>query len=195
MNKWLSMARGPLSLSLVSYSLIEILTENKERNLWQRWRERLLLRVSAKCGYIFCVSITPVIRYPGTLSFFSLTNECEAKRENLWAHTLGPLNAPIQSEAVFNVSESDFDSETSITTSDWIGTFKGPNVCAQRFSHVSSLLQSLPHARSWPRKPLGTRIVIRLMWSFLLVQLPTTKSPTSSDHAQFKRKRTFKSPI
>ena len=26
--------------------------------------------------------------------------------------------------------------ETSITASDWIGMFKGPNVCAQRFSHI-----------------------------------------------------------
>ena len=28
-------------------------------------------------------------------------------------------------------------------TSDWIGTLKGPNVCAQRFSRVSPLHQSL----------------------------------------------------
>ena len=33
----------------------------------------------------------------------------------------------------FKVSESKTDSETSITASDWIGAFKGPNACAQRF--------------------------------------------------------------
>ena len=43
---------------------------------------------------------------------------------------------PIQLEAIIDVSELDFDSETSQTTSDWIGMFKGPNVCAQRFSYV-----------------------------------------------------------
>ena len=68
----------------------------------------------------------------------SLTNECEAKRRNarepLDAYVRS-LNVPIQWEAVSRVSE------TSIMASHWIGTFKGPNVCAQRFSRVS------PHAR------------------------------------------------
>ena len=61
-------------------------------------------------------------------------------REKLWAHTLGPLNTPIQSEAVIEVSESDSDSQTAC---DWIGVFKGPYVCTQRFSHVSSLRLTL----------------------------------------------------
>ena len=44
----------------------------------------------------------------------------EAKRERtsqLWAHTLGPLNAPIQSEAVFKVSDkiSWFQNKCGIT--------------------------------------------------------------------------------
>ena len=51
-----------------------------------------------------------LLHVPWNPEIFSLTNECEAKswsqiRENLWAHTLGPLNVPIQSEAV---SESNF---------------------------------------------------------------------------------------
>ena len=54
-------------------------------------------------------------------------------------HTLGPLNALIQSEAVIEVSESDFDSETLKLASHWIGVFKGPNMCAQMFSRVSLL--------------------------------------------------------
>ena len=37
-------------------------------------------------------------------------------------------------------TKSKSDTETSITASDWIGAFKGPNVCAQKFSRVS------PHA-------------------------------------------------
>ena len=49
---------------------------------------------------------------------------------------LGSSNAPIQSEAVIGVSESDFDAKTSQTASDSIGMFKGPNVCAQKFSGV-----------------------------------------------------------
>ena len=49
-------------------------------------------------------------------------------------HMLGPLNVPIKSEAVIEVS--DFDSETSQTAFDWIGAFKGPNVRAQRFSSL-----------------------------------------------------------
>ena len=53
-------------------------------------------------------------------------------------HSLGPLNAPIKSEAIIEVSESDFDLETSKTASDGIGAFIGPDVCAQRFSHVSA---------------------------------------------------------
>ena len=60
-------------------------------------------------------------------------------RENLWAHMLGPLNVPIQSEAVIEVSELEFDSETSQTASDWISTSKGPNVGTQRFSGISPL--------------------------------------------------------
>ena len=58
---------------------------------------------------------------------FSFTNE----RANLWTHNLVPLNAPIQSEASIGVSESDFKN-----ASDWIGTFKGPNVGGQRLSGV-----------------------------------------------------------
>ena len=58
-------------------------------------------------------------------------------RENLWAHMLGPLNVLIQSEAVIEVSELEFDSETSQTASDWISTSKGPNV--GRFSGISPL--------------------------------------------------------
>ena len=70
----------------------------------------------------------------------------EAKRENLWAHMLGPLNAPIQSKAVCEVSESKSDSETSIMASDWIGVFKGPS--APRGSpHISPLLLMLVHER------------------------------------------------
>ena len=49
---------------------------------------------------------------------------------------LGPLNAQIQFGAIYQVSEPKSDSETSITASDWIGTFKGPNVCTQRFSCI-----------------------------------------------------------
>ena len=60
-------------------------------------------------------------------------------RENLLVHTLGPLNIPIQSEAICEVSESKSSSESSIAASDWVGAFKGCNRCAQRFSRVSPL--------------------------------------------------------
>ena len=50
--------------------------------------------------------------------------------ENLWPHTLGPLN---QSEVV---SESKSDSSFLKSASDWIVTFRGPNVCSQRLSYV-----------------------------------------------------------
>ena len=66
-------------------------------------------------------------------------------REPLGTHMLGPLNVPFQSQAVIEVSESDFDSETSETAYDWIGMFKGPNVCAQRFSCASHLHLTLVH--------------------------------------------------
>ena len=68
-------------------------------------------------------------------------------RENLWAHMLGPLNVLIQSEAVIEVSELEFDSETSQTASDWISTSKGPNVGTQRFSGISPLRLML--VREW----------------------------------------------
>ena len=64
-------------------------------------------------------------------------------QENLWAHKLGPLNAPIQSEAVIEVSESDFDLETLKLASDWISAFKGPNADTQRFASSPA---SSPHA-------------------------------------------------
>ena len=60
-------------------------------------------------------------------------------QQNLWVHMLGPLSVLIQSEALSQISESDFDSETLKRASDWIGMFKGSNVCAQRFSHISPL--------------------------------------------------------
>ena len=62
-------------------------------------------------------------------------------QENLWTHMLGPLKMPIQSEAVIKVFESNFDLKTSQMASDWIGMFKGPNMCASgslTFGFVSS---------------------------------------------------------
>ena len=59
-----------------------------------------------------------------------LMDEHEAKRlvkkqsqtwDNLWAHMVGPLNMPIQSEVVIQVTESKSDPETSMMASDWIG--------------------------------------------------------------------------
>ena len=85
--------------------------------------------------------------------------------ENLWVPTLGPLDVLIQSEAVCEVSESNSNSETSITAFDWISTFKGPNMCAQRFSHIR-LITSSPHTRLWARKPLG----FRGLWQFKFKQ-------------------------
>ena len=86
-------------------------------------------------------SLRALILDANSLDFagFGSPNEHEAKRqsrtrENLWAHTLGPLNAPIQSEADFEVSSQN---RTFITASDWIGAFKGPN---QRFSRVGLCL-------------------------------------------------------
>ena len=59
---------------------------------------------------ICCSFAIPV---PWNPEVFLLTNECEAKRrnarENLWVYALGPLNMPIQSEAIIEVSESDFE--------------------------------------------------------------------------------------
>ena len=57
-------------------------------------------------------------------------------RQNLWVRTLGPLNAPIQSEAVCDVSESDFNLKSSQRACDWISTSKGPNLGIHRFSHI-----------------------------------------------------------
>ena len=59
---------------------------------------------------ICCSFAIPV---PWNPEVFLLTNEREAKRrnarENLWVYALGPLNMPIQSEAVIEVSESGFE--------------------------------------------------------------------------------------
>ena len=115
----------------------------------------------------FCLHWNPEV--------FSLTQQHDAKRrnvrepldahvrsfqrvwgetwENLWAHTLGPLNMPIQWEAIIDVSESGFDSKTLETASHWIGTFK-PNMRPE----VLSCLASSLHTRSWARKPRGTRV-------------------------------------
>ena len=38
-------------------------------------------------------------------------------------------------------------SETSVTASDWIDAFKGPTVCAKRFSRVSPLRLTLVRER------------------------------------------------
>ena len=66
-------------------------------------------------------------------------------RENLWAHALGPLNKLIQSEAIIEVSESDFDLEISKTASDLIGMFKGPNMGTQKFSCILPVRVTLVH--------------------------------------------------
>ena len=55
---------------------------------------------------------------------FSLTNECEAKR-GAHVRTRRSNQKPLY-----------FDSETSITASDRIGAFKGPNVCAESLSRL-----------------------------------------------------------
>ena len=68
-------------------------------------------------------------------------------RENLWAHTLGLLNVLILSEAVIEVSGPEFDSKTLQPASHWINMLKGPNVCAQRFSRISSLCRAFVHER------------------------------------------------
>ena len=60
---------------------------------------------------------------------------------------LDPLKTPIQSEAIFKVYVSKSDSETLKAASDWIGVFKGPNVCVQRFSGVLPLRLTLVHER------------------------------------------------
>ena len=81
---------------------------------------------------------------PWNPEVFLLMNECKAKRQNtrepLGAHTLGPLNVPIQSEAIIELSELRFDLETSQTASDWISMSKGINMCTQRFSCLASPL-------------------------------------------------------
>ena len=78
--------------------------------------------------------------------------EAASAREPLGTQvTVGPLNAPIQSEAVCEVSESKSDSETSKQLLIGSAQFKGPNVCTQRLSHLAFS----PHARSWARKTLS----------------------------------------
>ena len=72
------------------------------------------------------------------------SEEAKLKWEILWVLRFGPLNAPIQSGAIIEVSVSKSDSEMA---SDWIGMFKGPNVCTQRFSCVSPLRHML--VRKW----------------------------------------------
>ena len=58
---------------------------------------------------------------------FSLTDECEAKTK---LNVREPMCAHVRSfervDPVLGVSESNSDTETSITASDWIGVFKGP---------------------------------------------------------------------
>ena len=83
---------------------------------------------------------------PWNREVFLPANEHKAKmgswtQEDLWGHTLGPLNVPIQSEAVCEVSKSKSDSGTSIMACDWIGTTKGLNV----FSWVLRLHLVLVH--------------------------------------------------
>ena len=87
---------------------------------------------------------------PWSPEVFSFAKEHEVKKgdqmwENLWAHTLGPLNVPIQSEAIYEVSKSKSDSETSITASYWVCASKEPKECAQRFSHILPLHLILVH--------------------------------------------------
>ena len=58
---------------------------------------------------------------------------------------LGPLDVPIQSQALCELFKLKSDSETSQTASDWIGAFNGPNV--RTHPEVLSHFASLPHAR------------------------------------------------
>ena len=60
----------------------------------------------------------------------------EAKRERTCGCTLGSFNVPIQSEAIIEVSESDFDSSHLRKASDWIGAFKGLNVWPEVLSVI-----------------------------------------------------------
>ena len=71
-------------------------------------------------------------------------------QENLWMHTLGPSSVSIQSEAIYEVYKSKSNPEISITASDWIGAFKGPKVCAPRFSCTSSLRLQMQENRWVP---------------------------------------------
>ena len=79
--------------------------------------------------------------------------EAKSNVRELWAHTLCPLDMWIQSEAVIEVSGSECVSETPPKkATDWVVTFKGPNVWAQRFSCISC------HICLWAGKPLGSRV-------------------------------------
>ena len=102
----------------------------------------------------FCVHQSILQFYPGTQRFSRSWTSMRGRGgwrgrmwENLWMHMLGPLNALIQWEAIFRVSQSNSDSEIPIMTSDWISAFKGPNMCIQRFSHIFPL--SLMLVREW----------------------------------------------
>ena len=107
-------------------------------------------------------------------------NEREVKRWNArepqWMHTLGPLNTPIQPEAVIEVSESDFDSKTSQTASHWISVFKGPikcTVCPAVLPRFDSSPASSPCTGLWARKPLGSRVhtILNELNTYMMIAL------------------------
>ena len=54
------------------------------------------------------------------------------------------------------ISKLKSESQTSITASDWIGMFKGPNMCAH--AEVLSHFAFLPYVRSCARKPPSSRV-------------------------------------
>ena len=77
-------------------------------------------------------------------------------RVNLWVHTLGPLNVPIHSEAVIEVSESDFDLET--LNGLWSGSPHSKDLTRAPRGSLVFGFTSLAHTRSCARKLLGFKV-------------------------------------
>ena len=104
-----------------------------------REKARITQTVSQHCAVI-------VPSYPDV---FSLTNERRGETwENLWAHTLGPLNAPIQPEAAIEVLSESLTRRPHKRL--LIGSARSKDLtCAPRTS-----VEAKRERTSWARKPL-----------------------------------------
>ena len=145
----------------------------------ERLRTRTRFETERQLGNRLLFTLVSVPGYPGTQRI-SRSRTSMGRRdwwwgktwENLWVHTLGPLNVPIQSEAAIEVSESDFDSQTSQTASYWIGAFNVRPEVLSRFASSpvfaprSFVSEKTPgfQGSTTPSDSYLTRAIVLLLW-------------------------------